>query len=164
MLYPSAHYDIILKMRMKLILLTGIILLILLITISFFLIKVNRNKPIVVPFPTPVSQQQNSNLPNGSLQFTTQDKKQAAIGSIVGNLISNLPYKGKDFSLYYNFSKDEFLLYINPNAKQEGNSEFSDYLKKMGVVDSSWLDNLFTTYITPTPTMGVPSPHSTPAL
>jgi hypothetical protein len=152
MFNQSVQRDIILKMQKKmiLILILGIVLLfVLLVFTVLFLNKSSQKKTVAVPFPTPIPSQNYSNIPGGVAPFNQQQKKQADIGSMVGQLISTLPYQGKNFSLYYNVRKDEFYLYINPNAKQAGNSEYLDYLKKMGITDLSWLGNVFTAYIPP---------------
>lgn len=70
----------------------------------------------------------------------------------VSALIKKLPYSGKAFTLSYSFSGGSFILYVNPSKKDEGNSEFEQFLKSNEIDDRSWVDNLFISYISPTPT------------
>lgn len=72
---------------------------------------------------------------------------------MVGQLIKLTPYNGKNFSLYYSFNDSLFTLYLNPANQNEGNKEFDLFLKKNGIDDRSWFDNLQTTTqkVTPQP-------------
>jgi len=78
----------------------------------------------------------------------SSEEKETKIGAV----LNQLPYKGKNFSLYFDLDTGRYVLYINPSNKDLGNTEFEDFLKKNGVLSRYWLQNLFIMYITPTPT------------
>lgn len=71
---------------------------------------------------------------------------------VVSGLIDKLPYFGTNFTLSYSFSGANFILYINPKEESAGNSEFDLFLKKNGIDSRSWVENLFITSLSPTPT------------
>lgn len=78
----------------------------------------------------------------------------------VYKLVTETPHVGNNFAFYYSFGNDLFIVYINPQQKEQGEAEFNSYLKEKGVMSRSWINNLFTTYISPTPTpnQDVPTP------
>ena len=45
-------------------------------------------------------------------------------GTEISALIQRLPYKGASFSLYYNFSDDIFILFLDKNKSAAGETEF----------------------------------------
>ncbi len=63
-------------------------------------------------------------------------------GYKVSELASKLPQNGQNFSLSYDFDTDEFTLYINPDAQEQGNSELTAFLKQNQIDSISWLYNL----------------------
>ena len=63
-------------------------------------------------------------------------------GYKVSDLASKLPQNGQNFSLSYDFNTDEFTLYINPDAQEQGNSELMAFLKQNQIDSVSWLYNL----------------------
>ncbi len=115
-----------------------------------FSAKNNSGGPF--PTPTPVSGKTPPNGSSGAFGPKTpaeieQSRKSAAVYA----LIPQIPITGKNFSLYYSFSGDLFILYINPSQKDAGEKEFDDFLKKNGIDSRSWIEHLFVTYISPTP-------------
>jgi hypothetical protein len=138
-----------------LLLLVGIGVIVLILIIIFISNNKNGGSLGPLPIPTPVGAPKDSGgnaLPdqNTSAQQHAQGRQDA----LVGELLNQLPYVGGNFSLYYNYSKDMFVLYINPNAKQQGEDEFNAFLTKNGIKDRSWIQSIFTTYLVPTPTPG----------
>lgn len=131
------------------------VLLIILVILVFILILVYFSSKLgggSSSFPTPT--------PAGSISFpedfntaSPEDIKKAKESYLVGQLIPALPHHGTNFSLYYDFSKNQFILYLNPFATSEGSVEFDAFLKQNGVEDRSWIENLTSTnqQITPAP-------------
>lgn len=106
----------------------------------------------VFPTPSPLIQGGESEAKPG-VENTSQDEEKNRRSFLVGQLINQIPYNGASFSLYYNFSKNEFILYINPSTPSQGNVEFDAFLKKNGVESRSWIENLVSTSekLTPAP-------------
>ncbi len=92
----------------------------------------------------PVTAKPVNNNPITKGQQSQQDK-----GVSAGNLLNKLPYRGKNFSLYYSYAKNEFTLYINPSNKDAGNKEFEEFLTSNGGLTRNWFNNLITIYKTP---------------
>jgi hypothetical protein len=143
------------------------ILLLILVVLGalFFLFFPSKNSGLEdYPTPTPVGgigkPDGSSGAAGPSSQSEIEDSRKS---SAVYALIPDMPHVGKNFSLYYSYKGDLFILYINPSQKEAGNTEFDAFLKKSGVDDRSWFKNIFTTYITPTPTAANTSPTLTPA-
>lgn len=151
-----------LNKKMLLIIIFAVLLLIIL-GVLYFLNTSEKGNGGVFPTPTPYENPKNGSSGAVGPQNPTEielSRRSAAVYA----LVSQIPIKGKDFSLYYSFKGDVFILYINPSQKELGNKEFDDYLKRNGVNDRSWMENLFTTYISPTPTTGAKNEISpTPA-
>jgi len=66
--------------------------------------------------------------------------------SKLGGLIPKLPYNGVDFSFYFDFSKNTFVLTLDKNNIGQGNSNFDTFLKTNGIQDRSWFSNLSIVY------------------
>jgi hypothetical protein len=60
----------------------------------------------------------------------------------VGDLINLLPYTGSYFYLDFDFAKNTFVLTLDKNNIAKGNSNFDVFLKKNGIQDRSWFENL----------------------
>jgi len=114
--------------------------------IALFIIISYLTKP---PAPNPLDAK-NVAVP-GVPTETPQEEEQSRISFQVGLLVNQLPHEGQYFSLYYDMKKDVFTLFINPQHRQEGNAQFLDFLKKNGIESESWIQNLNTTYVRPTP-------------
>lgn len=97
------------------------------------------------PNPLDVKNVSEGGVPTSSPQEAEQNKKSFQVGL----LINQLPYKDQYFSLSYNDANSTFSLYIDPSHKQEGNAQLDTFLKKNGVENQSWLQNLSTTYAKP---------------
>ena len=63
----------------------------------------------------------------------------------------SLPYYGKLFSLFYDYSKASFILTLNKSNIKEGTKEFNAFLQTNGIQNETWLENLITQYTQPTP-------------
>lgn len=132
------------------------------VVVIFFINNKNVN---LVGFPTPTPFSQNG-VQEGASAGVPDNPAQRELDRRsfqVGFLIEKTPYLGKNFSLYYDQEKGLFVLYINPDNKTAGNNEFEELLKQNGVLSRAWINNLFTTYITPTPTPTSQEPTTTPA-
>lgn len=104
-----------------------------------------NNSSVPTPFPSGVSGGEN-------LQPGTQAEQEIVRRSYtIGQLINLLPYNGSNFSLFYSFSTNVFTLYINPSKQTEGNTEFDAFLKKNGIDNRSWFDNLVVSSVKVTP-------------
>lgn len=71
--------------------------------------------------------------------------------SDVMSLLNKTPYYGKNFAFFYSYSGNYFTLYVSPNNKVAGNAEFDQFLKQNGVENRSWIYDLRTVYVSPTP-------------
>lgn len=98
--------------------------------------------------PTPIEGEGGNNAVSG---FTNDNPEKNRQEFLVGKLIEKLPYSGANFSLYYDFSKNQFILYVNPSASSEGNAEFDAFLKQNGVESRSWIKDLVSTNTKTTP-------------
>jgi hypothetical protein len=67
-------------------------------------------------------------------------------GTEISSLIQRLPYRGTYFSLYYNYSDDIFILFLDKNKSAAGETEFENFLKQNGILDKSWIKNLNQSY------------------
>ena len=77
--------------------------------------------------------------------------------SLIQALVDKTPHIEKNFSLYYNFNDNQFVLHINLYSETQGNIDFDNFLKQNGVMSRSWFTNLV---ILKTPI----SPATTPTL
>lgn len=129
---------------------TTIILLLIIVVKS--LITSTEKASETVPTPSvvkispsaPVVPNQGEALPNTFLKNDSNSYSQ--IPSVIGKLVGGLPYRGRLFSLFYDYSKDSFTLYLNKNDQQNAEKEFEDYLRSTNVQDKNWLQNLSTVY------------------
>jgi hypothetical protein len=138
----------------KIYLLLIIILLAFIVLLLFFINKNtgnNNQQSFITPTPVGVNSQNNE---GGGGKIITDPTiiEQDRQSILVSQLIHQTPHEGTNFSLYYDFKKDLFTLYINPSNKDLGESEFAAFLNKNGVDSSSWINNLFITYIKPATT------------
>lgn len=136
----------------KKILLILFLLIVVVLTVIFF---VSGSRAPSDSFPTPTPVENSGTGPDAAPGIDTtiekDDKERQNQSSAVYSLVERLPYSGRNFTLYYNFSKDLFVLYINPSSKAEGDVEFEEFLKTNSI-EREWFKNLFTTYLSPTPT------------
>lgn len=131
-----------------------IIVIIAMVLLILFLPNKKGSSPNSFPLPSPVAiQKPGGEIPGGAAVIPT-DATASKQASKIGELINELPYPGKNFALYYDFKNLQFMVYINPNNKVLGNSEFDKFLKDNGFSDRSLLEaqGLFTTYVIPSPT------------
>lgn len=134
----------------KIILLVFLIFLIILFVVVIFILNTKNNKVKTSPTPTPFKNQlQDTALPGA--RNDPQNEEENRRSFLVGSLINILPYHGRNFSFYYNFSTNQFILYINPAAVSQGNTEFDAFLKQNHVEARSWIENLTTTQDNTTP-------------
>jgi len=124
----------------------GIIFLILLILIlvgAWFFISRKKAADEEANFKYPTEKSVEPSVNTGSdLGSYNQKELSENKGYKIGQLSSELPYNGTNFSLTYDFDADEFTLYVNPDAEDLGNAELSAYLKGKGIQDISWITNL----------------------
>src|ERR1035437_852692 len=97
---------------------------------------------ILILSPTPIADQAASEKYN----ISTQDKQKINQSYFVSNLINNVPYKGRYFTLDYNFNTSIFLLTLDKNNLTVANMEFDAYLKTNSINNRSWFENLVTNY------------------
>ena len=145
-------YNRIMLSQKKLLTLIIILVFVVIGAILFINFSSKNNNSSLFPTPTPVS---GKTPPNGSSGAfgpkTPAEIEQSRKSGAVYALIPQIPIMGRNFSLYYSFSSDLFILYINPSQKDAGEKEFDDFLKKNGIDSRSWIERLFVTYISPTP-------------
>jgi hypothetical protein len=79
----------------------------------------------------------------------TKEELEENRGHHVTNLVSVLPFEGTNFSLSYSFDNDEFILYVNPQAEDQGEKELQTFLLENKIKDVSWLPNLKKTTLKP---------------
>jgi len=97
-------------------------------------------------------------VPKGGEAVSTVEKPNAEEQKIidqnrlVGSLTGELPYKGYNFTLYYSYSTDTFIAYINPKNTNAGERELAVFLANRGIKDKAWLGKFFETYILPAST------------
>lgn len=127
-----------------------ILFVLVLLLVLYFVGGFDRNKNTKT-FPTPTPLRVINEGASPGVPFDEQLLKKEAQSFQVGLLIDKLPYQGKNFSLFYNDFQDQFVLYINPQNKEAGSSEFLEFIKQNGILSREWFENIFTTYITPTP-------------
>lgn len=100
------------------------------------------------PFPNEIDPE---NLPAGSGVEFDKTEDEADKSEFVGELLTKLPYEGRNFSLHYSYARNVFTLYINPSFQNEGNLEFDTFLKTNGIDSRALLGDLETVSIKPTP-------------
>lgn len=125
----------------KRILLVLFIFLIILLVVIVLLLNTKNGGVGTSPTPTPFQKvEEQGAVP--AAEIDPAGIEEAKKSFRVGGLINKLPYKGENFSFYYNFGTDQFILYIGPSASSDGNTEFNSFLKQNGVDDRSWIENL----------------------
>ncbi len=77
--------------------------------------------------------------------------KKSQESSDVMSLLNQTPHYGENFAFFYDYDGNFFTLYINPNNISSGNAEFDKFLKENGVDDRSWIYDLRTVSVSPTP-------------
>jgi hypothetical protein len=69
----------------------------------------------------------------------------------VMRLLKVTPYHGTNFALFYSYEGNYFTLYINPSNPSAGNAEFDGFLRQNGISNRSWIYDLRTVSVSPTP-------------
>jgi hypothetical protein len=134
----------------KKIIITLLLLITVIIVIVFFLLFQSK-KQGAGSFPTPTLFNQTLNEAGSGANVDTNPtavEKDRESGLVV-QMAQGLPYYGKNFSLFYDYNSNSFILHINPLAKIEGNTEFVAFLKKNKIDSPSWINGLTTLYTSP---------------
>jgi hypothetical protein len=138
-------------------------LLFLLVVIISFFFKPNSRTPQSTLTPTPVgliiTPTLNPELKNNPTTVETGpgytksleiiDKKNQSFLSheyLVGQLIRKLPYTGKNVSMAYDISNNEFLIAFDKTNRLSGEQELTAFLKSNKIEDQSWIRNLIINY------------------
>jgi len=128
-----------------------IIIILILFILRFFAPNSPTQKQVqTFPTPTLVLRSTQTSLPEQSASenynISAQEKQKINQAYFVSSLVNNVPYRGQDFTLAYNFDTATFLLTLDKNNLTAANAEFNAYLKTNGIKDKSWFDNLVTNY------------------
>lgn len=90
-----------------------------------------------------------SNLPEESniyryraSQIDLKNQKQVSQDGLVGLLLTKLPYEGLNFSLYYNFQTNQFIVRKKTNDIASFTEEFAGFLNANHIKSKDWLYNL----------------------
>lgn len=127
---------------------TLLLIAVLLLTVVFFILILILTPPKDVAkdaFPAP--------SPNTAISQPEDINKDVAVpndfseipedySSRVGQLIEELPYSGKLFSLSYDFSNDTFILELDKQSPSDAEKEFDNFLKTRGIQNRSQLQKL----------------------
>jgi hypothetical protein len=101
------------------------------------------------PTPTPFNQgfggAGSGAIQNANPTIVEQDRE----SGFVLQMAQGLPYYGKNFSLFYDFNSNSFIVHINPLSVADGNAELTSFLKKNKIDNASWIKNLTTIYQSP---------------
>lgn len=115
---------------------------------AIYLALSRKTAPKQIPIKTPIPLQKNlpqSSYPN-KYSWDSQKQEKARRSFILGKLAAKLPYTGLLFSLSYDIDSDFFNLVINKNNTVGASEELNSFLKKNGVEEKSWIENLKTSY------------------
>lgn len=104
-----------------------------------FLIRPSVNSP--TPLPTPVTNKNNTSSSN-NYQIDSATTLQFQRQYVIDEMTKSLPYYGSNFSLFYNSTTNRYTLQLNQLNTSGGNIEFTAFLKKAGIMETSWLHNL----------------------
>ncbi|MBI2596413.1 hypothetical protein HYW46_06830 [Candidatus Daviesbacteria bacterium] len=129
------------KKNILLIIVFGLIVLII---ISIVVLGLGKKKPLPSGSPIPSASAVIQKPETGKKYqiITGADQKQIDQDSLVGNLLTKLPYKGTNFSLDYSYNSLQFILTLNTQNKDLGNKEFDQFLLQNQILDRSWLKYL----------------------
>ena len=133
----------------KFIILSSVLIIIFLVFIAMTFLNLGGkiSKPTVVPTITPYYPEIS---PGEAVSTFTKPSasESAEINKYgkVGDLINILPYSGSFFYLDFDFAKNTFVLTLDNNNVEKGNSNFDSFLKKNGIQDRSWIENLLIDY------------------
>jgi hypothetical protein len=132
----------------------GIFLVILIgINVLFSSLTINKQPvPSTAPTTAPNIMPKPSNVPIGthpsSREFDEDQKKFQEIAqqeepiyqqwNKVASMRKSLPYYGKLFSLFYDYSKASFILTLNKSNIKEGTKEFNAFLQTNGIQNETW--------------------------
>lgn len=123
----------------KLILVSGSFIIILIVLFIFFSFKIlfGTNNSQISPNIDPNGPDEEYTREQKELedQFLDDDKK----SSRVSQLIDNLPYKGTNFSLIYDYGSLQFTLVLLEGNESAGLEEFAGFIKANGI-DASLID------------------------
>jgi len=123
------------KVLLILVVIIIIVCLIIIIISNFF--KKPTTNTTILPSPSVAPNNASSGYSTSADQLL-EDKKNFQIGL----LVNKLPYHGNNFSLYYKYNTDEFILQLNPNSAAAGNKEFDLFLKNNGIGSRMWFHGL----------------------
>lgn len=123
-----------------------------------------KPKPIIIPPPIPIFSPPPSAQPSITATPTsiptsipavsrpvpgeqyqtisTNDREQIRRDSLVGQLLNKLPYTGTNFSLEYNYSRNQFIVTLKAGQEDAGNKELDAFLLANQIDSESWLNNL----------------------
>lgn len=94
------------------------------------------------PSPLPPVPAQGETYQESLPKIREEEKEFLRESSQVGVLIQKLPFLGKNFSLTYDITTNQFLVTIGAGQEEEGHRELDQFLKENGIEDRSWLKNL----------------------
>lgn len=81
---------------------------------------------------------------------TPEEIEEERKSGLVQSLANKTPLHGTNFSFYFSYDKNQFILYLNPQNQTAGNTEFDQFLNENRVESRSWISNLTTTTVKPT--------------
>ncbi len=84
--------------------------------------------------------------PQPGVDYFEIDAESLKRNKALGNLLSILPYSGKNFTLDFSYKEFTYKLIISENNKVEGEKEFEVFLKSNNVESRTWLEDLIVEY------------------
>jgi hypothetical protein len=104
--------------------------------------------PKVTTFSPPPQDIDTQNLqyhPDSNIIAQTTDQASQQMierDAAIGELISQLPYRGNFFTLEYSYETNSFTLTLSFSNQLQGNQEFDQFLKSNNIENINWLYNL----------------------
>ena len=113
--------------------------------------KPPTSSPVPIPVFSPPSTQQFASpttsvtTPKQGEQYQSvsdSDQEQIRKDSLVGQLLSKLPYTGTNFSLKYMYSTNQFIATLKTGQEEVGGGQLDAFLQANQIESRSWLKNL----------------------
>ena len=113
--------------------------------IFFFSSQKKNEKIITAPVPS-ISAGIDKNYGDSFTKILPQIEKANSRATLIGELLSKLPYSEALFSLSYNYDADVFSATISSSDKNGGLSRLDAFLKQNKIESRDWITNLEIVY------------------